>query len=373
MSDSESEGFQPIHSDDDEANQHHQQHQIQQQQIQQIPMRSGQSNLRTATTTAISVHRQPVPTDTTRIHNHHHQHQHHASSSASPPNSDDVPLADRAAAKRSLPPPLALIKRPRNTTTTTTTTTTQQQQQQHHHHHHHHTHAHQTQLPMTKFVVNVPLSQDDEVQSELRRDCDRFEAFAFESPSLSSSSIASIRGNSKKRLAPPSLAVLQPPPTPTPMPPPVPPPSPMLTHDDAIDGRQADFVHIDQLFVPGSSAANSSTGSDRRAVAPPPTPIAADDFVNDELCLALLDALTPFVDPFDFSSDITDIETDDEPPAFRTAAPAFVDTWMLQLDDDTVAAERPRALRDVHDRLACAEPVGVFAAFGQALGRAASD
>lgn len=103
---------------------------------------------------------------------------------------------------------------------------------------------------------------------------------------------------------------------------------------------------------------------------PPPTPIRCDDVVNDELCLALLDALTPFVDPFDFSSsDATDIETDDAPP-FLSAAPALVDSWLLELDDDAVTQERTRARRDVHDRLACAEPAGLFAAFGEIFARA---
>lgn len=275
-----------------------------------------------------------------------------------------MPLAERAAAKRSLPPPLALVKRPRN--------------------------AAVAQLSMSKFVNVPPLSQDDEVQLELRRDCDRFEAFAFESPSLSSSSIASVRGTvSKKRLAPPPPPSLKPTP-------PVPPPSPMLTHDDHDDARP-EFVHIDQNFVPASNNADTASAGLGRAAAaaPPPTPIA-DDFVNDELCLALLDALTPFVDPFDFSSDVTDIETDDPTPPFLSAAPVMVESWVLRLDDDcdydddddcvdvaddtadhrsskVAAAERSRALRDVRERLACAEPVGVFAAFGQAVARAASD
>jgi hypothetical protein len=212
------------------------------------------------------------------------------------------------------------------------------------------------QLPMTKFVA-PPLSQDDELQIELRRDCDRFESFAFESP-VTPLSVLSIRSSKKRPVSatpPPPLALIRTPPR-------VPPPSPQIRPEfDSVH-------HIDSDLLPVDSGAISSTAM-RPALAPPPTPIGCDELVNDELCLALLDALTPFVDPFDFSSsEATDIETDDAP--FLSAAPALVDSWLLELDDDTVTQERTRARRDVHDRLACAEPTGLFPAFAEVFARA---
>jgi hypothetical protein len=79
----------------------------------------------------------------------------------------------------------------------------------------------------------------------------------------------------------------------------------------------------------------------------------------------LFNALTPFADAFEFDTSDDISVPDASPPPFTTAAPVDADCWDIEMDDDVLRSEAPRAMRDVQDRLAGAEPQSLFAAFGE--------
>lgn len=268
-----------------------------------------------------------------------------------PPSSDDdVPLAARAAA---LVPAAATkpSKRPRAAATTSSKRVRGMQQ-----------------ASLTTFVTNRPsvstvattaVSQSgDEAlppppRDELVRDLHRFDEFAFADSQRSASSARSVALRSLPPVvspadSPPPLLELS-------FLPPVPPPSPSPVAVNAPVTSSSSTAAAAVLYAVDDGDATLPLG---------------DSFCSEPLPIAqLIDALAPFAEPFDFdmSDDTTATSADVDVPLFVSAAPAAVDDWQIELDDDTLLCERERALHDVQDRLAAAEPLGVYAAFGQVV------
>jgi hypothetical protein len=328
MSQSESDGFAPIHSDDDDND-----------------------NDTTTTTAMITITNsvrssadsgppplRPVPIATNRTVAH----------SASPPNSDDVPLTARASApaKRTRPLSAAVSKRPRSHTATATATSVPAQ--------------------MAKFLAPLPprvadaaptLSQGADVHDDLQRDLHRFEEFAFADSQRSSSARSSLA-------RPPAVA-------PLPVAAPLPTAAPDDHHADE-DGDEC-AVDVDDVAAVAAVVAEVAPPSPRVDLSllppvPPPSP-APSAFAKEPCEMLAMDvlfnALTPFADAFEFDTSDDISVPDASPPPFTTAAPVDADCWDIEMDDDVLRSEAPRAMRDVQDRLAGAEPQSLFAAFGE--------